>query len=180
MKYNTNKTAYKRQIELFSVIPNFISRTICRHFRPGQENTFYGHDLKVLHTRLSQKKGGKEKGIEDRAHSQLNDTLRRHYLWPTLCLVLLQCLQVFIHRCSFEMILPTSSSSYCLSLQNVAIHWFEARKYYSLMMFTIKEEENFGLQLEVIDKFSFLSQITIKPKWAHELPTWCISFACVQ
>ena len=80
MKYNTNKTAYKRQIELYSVIPNFISRTICRHFRPGQENTFYGHNLKVLHTRLSQKKGVKEKGIEDRAHSQLNDTLGRHYL----------------------------------------------------------------------------------------------------
>ena len=124
MEYNTNKTAYKRQIELYSVIPNFISRTICRHFRPGQENTFYGHNLKVLHTRLSQKKGVKEK----RNWGSCTFTTKWHIektLFMTYSLLgsFTKPISVYL-PCSFEKILPTSSSLYCLSLQNAAIHWF--------------------------------------------------------
>ena len=69
-KYNANKTAYKCQIELYSVIPNFISRTI-RHVL--QENTFYGHNLKVLH-KIITKEGCKRKELRIVHIHNSNDT----------------------------------------------------------------------------------------------------------
>ena len=100
MKYNTNKTAYKRQIELYSVIPNFISRTIHRHVL--EENTFYGHNLKVLH-KIITKEGCKREEIEDRAHSQINDTPETVLFMTYSLFILLYDPQVFAYYvCSWK------------------------------------------------------------------------------
>ena len=93
-KYSTNKTAYKCQIELYSVIPNFISRTI-RHVL--LENAFYGRNLKVLH-KIITKEGCKREGIEDRAHSQINDTPETVLFMTYSLFSLLYDTQMFVYN----------------------------------------------------------------------------------
>ena len=104
-KYNANKITYKCQIELYSVIPNFISRTI-RHVL--QENTFYGHNLKVLHKIIT------KEGWKGRNSQSCTFTTKWHREGTIYDLLLLTLL--YEHKCFSTMFIKIIIVLLCKTL----------------------------------------------------------------